>query len=105
MLRCLPRTFGRVMGALGVATVLGFAGVASAAGNWTLEAPLSAPRYGLAAAAGPNGTIFAIGGLDTCCYSTVVDVYRPSLGKWVRRPDLALGLCMRRQLAAMDGFT
>jgi N-acetylneuraminic acid mutarotase len=81
-----PKASGRrIVQALAIAaTALGFAGIANA-GQWRYEAPLPSGRYITAAIAGPNGTIFVIGGLDD---STEVDVYRPTKKQWVRGPDL-----------------
>jgi N-acetylneuraminic acid mutarotase len=67
---------------------LGFTGIANGASNWSLEAPLPVPLFDLAAAAGPNGTIFAIGGQEFGGLSAAVYVYRPSVKQWVAGPAL-----------------
>jgi N-acetylneuraminic acid mutarotase len=78
----------RVIPALAVAAAtLAFARGANGASNWRYEASLSVPRCG-AATAGPEGSIFSIGGRAASGPSSVVEVYRPSVRKWVHGPSL-----------------
>jgi N-acetylneuraminic acid mutarotase len=83
--------FGRVVPVVVVAVaVLGLAGAAHGASIWTEEGPLRSPRVSLAATAGREGTIFAIGGQEVISnrLSSVVEVYRPSARQWVDGPAL-----------------
>ena len=58
------------------------------------------PRYALAAAAAPDGSIFAIGGAADGDVLDVVEVYRPGSNQW----DAAPALPRRRyRLAAAAG--
>ncbi|TDB81562.1 kelch repeat-containing protein [Micromonospora sp. KC721] len=68
--------------------------VAGAAGRggrpaveWRAEDPLSSPRYALAAATAPDGSIFAIGGSDNS-KTGVVEVYSPRTRQWKAGPSL-----------------
>ena len=52
-----------------------------AVGRWSAISHMPLARYGLAAATGPDGRIYAIGGFDP--FSTRdVDAYDPSTGQW-----------------------
>jgi N-acetylneuraminic acid mutarotase len=68
--------------------------------KWTPRAPLSSPRYALAAATAPDGSIFAIGGADGASSSAVVEVYRPTSKQWSVAPSLPRP---RYRLAAATG--
>jgi N-acetylneuraminic acid mutarotase len=70
--------------------------------TWKLLAPLSIPRYALAAAAAPDGSIFVIGGADVEVPEVlaVVEVYRPGSNQWRAAPSLPRP---RARLAAATG--
>jgi N-acetylneuraminic acid mutarotase len=75
--------------AIAVAVALGFADGANGESNWTKRASLPSPTCCLAAAAGSEGTIFAIGGVDVFTgVSARVYRYRPSANEWFAAPDL-----------------
>jgi hypothetical protein len=66
--------------------------------RWTLAAPLPTPRFGLAAVAGSDGRIWAIGGSDGKTPLATVEVLDPSTLSWstgpsLATPRLALGAC------------
>ncbi|MGK5444639.1 Kelch repeat-containing protein [Micromonospora sp. URMC 105] len=56
--------------------------------NWRGEDPLSSARYALAAAAVPDGSIFAIGGADGASVTRVVEVYSVRTRQWTFGPPL-----------------
>jgi Kelch motif len=68
-------------------------------GRWVGLPGMPVPRFGLAAATGPDGRLYAIGGaLDGI--TRRVDVYDPAVGGWTRAADLRTP---RTNLAAAVG--
>lgn len=66
--------------------------------TWTTVAPMQTARQGLAAVAGPNGEIYAIGGSNSArTFLPTVEVYDPAADTWTQLADLPAGL---RNLAA-----
>ena len=60
-----------------------------ATNTWATKASMPTPRYWLAAAAAPNGKVYAIGGLGPPnAQSAVVEEYDPSTNSWTRKADL-----------------
>ncbi len=52
-------------------------------GRWTAAAPLPTARWGLAAASGPDGLIYAIGGTDSSgAVLDTVEAYDPKIDLW-----------------------
>jgi N-acetylneuraminic acid mutarotase len=56
--------------------------------SWRAEDALQSPKYALAAATGPKGSIFAIGGADGASLSRDVEVYSPRTRQWTPGPAL-----------------
>jgi hypothetical protein len=68
-------------------------------GRWTGIPGMPVPRFGLAAATGKDGLLYAIGGTIDGITGRV-DVYDPATGAWARAADLGTP---RRNLAAAVG--
>jgi N-acetylneuraminic acid mutarotase len=85
-----------------VIALLSFASSASGAG-WRPEGSLADPKYALAATAGPEGTIFAIGGAIGASLSNSVEVYRPSTKQWEAGPALPVARYRHAAVTGGDG--
>ena len=87
------------------------AGTACFAGRCTRPAPLIYPRYGLAAATGPDGLIYAVGGQSGPIQSGVVEAFNPRSNSWgllpsmsTQRSGLAAGWTGDGKLNAIGGY-
>src|SRR5438309_1790783 len=77
-----------------------------AADTWETIAPLPSPRYGLAAALGSDGRIYAIGG----CRNTpphvalrTVEAYNPGSNTWAGVAPLLTPRCDLEAVSGADG--
>jgi len=70
------------------------------AGTWQLAAFLPTPRFNLAAAAGPDGRIYALGGTANTGPTNVVEAYNPATNAWT---SVASMPTVRSGLAAVTG--
>lgn len=50
--------------------------------SWSIAAPISVPRYVLAAATGPDGRVYALPGASVSGTINVVEAYTPSANMW-----------------------
>jgi uncharacterized repeat protein (TIGR01451 family) len=73
-----------------------------AAPAWATVAPMPTARYGLAAATGPDGRIYAIGGGNTTGTQSfnTVEAYAPGTNTWVTAAPMST---VRSELAAATG--
>jgi N-acetylneuraminic acid mutarotase len=66
--------------------------------TWTAGVPMPTARMGLAAAVGPDGTIYALGGNDgTSQFLDTAEAFNPSTGAWSALPPMPTA---RRDLTA-----
>ena len=67
-------------------------GLSLSAKTWTVEASMPTPRGMLAAATGPDGRIYALGGLandgNLGTSTAIVEAYVPSLNSWTTAPSM-----------------
>lgn len=56
--------------------------------TWSTKAPMPTPRFGLAAAVGADGRIYAIGGYTYGGITDTVEIYDPSTDSWTTGPSL-----------------
>jgi N-acetylneuraminic acid mutarotase len=70
--------------------------------SWTTVAPMPTARFGLAAATGADGRIYAIGGLYGSVLNTV-EAYTPGLNLWSTRASMPTAREALAAAAAFDG--
>jgi N-acetylneuraminic acid mutarotase len=74
-----------------------------ATNTWTVLPPLPTARYLLAAAAGADGTIYAIGGVTASGLSDEVDAYDPATQTWTQVQSLPSARGYLAATAGTDG--
>jgi N-acetylneuraminic acid mutarotase len=72
--------------------------------TWTATAPMPTARGGLAASAGPDGRIYAIGGSDSSNHVlTAVEAYTPSTNTWTSVASMRTPRCCFAAATGSDG--
>jgi hypothetical protein len=73
------------------------------AGTWATKASTRSARFGLAAACGADGRIYAVGGDDFAFYLKRVEAYTPSTDFWVTVPSMPTRRSYLAAAAGADG--
>jgi hypothetical protein len=92
------------MGGYGANAYLNSAEVYDPANNtWSPIAAMHSVRYDLAAAAGPDGLIYAIGGYDGVGNIAGVEAYDPQTDIWTSVPPMNYAHAIRAAATGVDG--
>jgi Kelch motif len=70
------------------------------ANTWTTVAPMPTARYNLAAATGPDGRVYALGGDNGGSFLNTVEAYTPATNSWATMAPMPT---VRESLAAATG--